>query len=468
MKKKEKNANTIVVTRKIQIEPIGESKTNDFVHQYVDEAMTAQYRAKNLLTGQIGAMYYKYGKQMDYNDINRAVAYSHNPILADIDFPTGLDLKASILFTIGKDFFTAVKNGIWNGERTISNYKKKAPFYTKSRHIKLICDFREEDMENYKEDPTNPQYEQTLLQNMKVTLKWVNKKSFKVVLGCTLDIREMLFKIYTGEYGICDSKIQVLDNKNDRNKMKKIMLLLAVRMPIENYDLDENTVVGVDIGAKNPAVCALNNDKTARLYCGDNFAMLRVHEAHLAERKDNQVRAVFNKSQHGRRKKLRKLYINDTTERSKTKNINHEISKQVVAFALEHHAKYINLEELTGYFDLPENADKRKLWSYYEIQMMIKYKASMYGIEVRMVDSKYTSQICSFCGSDQEGQLIDRDTFICKNPECESHGIEGAYIESDFNAARNIAKSTNWAKTKKKKAKEKDKEESEKEEGETN
>ncbi len=46
--------------------------------------------------------------------------------------------------------------------------------------------------------------------------------------------------------------------------------------------------------------------------------------------------------------------------------------------------------------------------------------------------------------------------------------IEGAYIESDFNAARNIAKSTNWAKTKKKKAKGKDKEESEKEEGETN
>ena len=29
MKKKKKNANTIVVTRKIQIEPIGESKTND-------------------------------------------------------------------------------------------------------------------------------------------------------------------------------------------------------------------------------------------------------------------------------------------------------------------------------------------------------------------------------------------------------------------------------------------------------
>ena len=92
----------------------------------------------------------------------------------------------------------------------------------------------------------------------------------------------------------------------------------------------------------------------------------------------------------------------------------------------------------------------------------------MYGIEVRMVDSQYTSQICSFCGSDQEGQLIDRDTFICKNPECESHGIEGAYIESDFNAARNIAKSTNWAKTKKKKTKEKKKEKSEKEEGETN
>lgn len=61
-----------------------------------------------------------------------------------------------------------------------------------------------------------------------------------------------------------------------------------------------------------------------------------------------------------------------------------------------------------------------------------------------MVEAKNTSQICSFCGSDDEGQLINRDTFICKNSECESHKKEYPFMESDFNAARNIAKSTSW------------------------
>lgn len=35
--------------------------------------------------------------------------------------------------------------------------------------------------------------------------------------------------------------------------------------------------------------------------------------------------------------------------------------------------------------------------------------------------------------------------FVCKNPNRESHKKDNNFISSDFNAARNIAKSTEWS-----------------------
>ena len=446
---KKKNSG-IVITRKIQIEPIGDSKNNNVIHKYVENAQEAQYRAKNLLIGQMGALFYKHDQEITTMDLKKAVSVSSNPILAGIEFPKGLDLKSLVFYHLNSEFDTARKNGLARGERTLSNYKKGAPIYTSGRNLHFIFEFDDDAMENYKLNPTESSAEERLLRSMKVTLHWVNKKDFIVNPGNSMDLRRLLFKIFTGEYSFGEGKVQVLNNKNDKKGMEKMMLLLSVKKPITLAQLDEDTVVGVDIGAKNPAVCALNNDTEARMYCGDNFAMLKIHEEHLSRRKEEQVKSIFNKSKHGRKKKLKKASQHNTKERDKAKTANHKIAKQVVQFALDHNAKYINLEYLEGYFKIPENADKRKLWSYYEIQTMIKNKAAQYGIEVRMVDSFYTSQVCSFCGSDKEGQLIDRDRFICKNPDCISHKFKSTFIESDFNAARNIAKSTNWAKTKKK------------------
>ena len=48
----------------------------------------------------------------------------------------------------------------------------------------------------------------------------------------------------------------------------------------------------------------------------------------------------------------------------------------------------------------------------------------------------YTSQTCHVCG--QRGNRIERDTFICTNPECTCYNQAQ---DADMNAAINIAKS---------------------------
>ena len=145
---------------------------------------------------------------------------------------------------------------------------------------------------------------------------------------------------------------------------------------------------------------------------------------------------------HGRGKKLRALNRFSEYEKHWVQNYNHYVSKQVVDFAIKNNAKYINLEDLEGYGDDEKNKFILSNWSYYQVQQYITYKAEKYGIEVRKINPYRTSQVCSCCGHWENGQRIDQATFICKNPECKNFGEK---VNADFNAARNIALSTDWS-----------------------
>ena len=120
------------------------------------------------------------------------------------------------------------------------------------------------------------------------------------------------------------------------------------------------------------------------------------------------------------------------------------------------------MERLTGFGrDKHDEVDSDfkfilRYWSFFELQTMIEYKANAAGIEVRYIDPYHTSQTCSFCGHYEKGQRISQSTFVCKNPDCEKgkgkKHSDGTYegINADWNAARNIALSTNIVDRKKK------------------
>jgi IS605 OrfB family transposase len=217
-----------------------------------------------------------------------------------------------------------------------------------------------------------------------------------------------------------------------------------MEIPKVKMELNEDTVVGVHLGIAVPATCALNNDQYATISIGSQDDFLRVRTQINNQRKRLQRSLSYAKGGHGRKKKLKSLDKFKNKERHFVQTYNHMVSKRIIDFALKHHAKYINIEYLEGY-----NIEEFFLrnWSYYELQQYIKYKAAKYGIEVRSVNPRFTSQVCSICGHWGESQRISRSNFVCKNPDCPSHKKylnkqEKPYFNAEFNAARNIAQST--------------------------
>ena len=268
---------------------------------------------------------------------------------------------------------------------------------------------------------------------------------FKINLGSNRhknnkeELISTLLKVYSGEYQYCGSSIGIENTK--------IILNLSISIPKQIKKLDENTVVGVDLGIAVPAMCALNNNPYVResIYKAKDF--LRVRTKLQSEYRRIQKSLKYASGGHGRIKKLKALEKCKKSEAHFTETACHVISKRVVDFALKNNAKYINVENLTEY----DTSDFiLRNWSYYKLQQYIKYKAEKYGIEVRKINPCYTSQVCSVCGNwhleNRPKGKLGQAYFNCHNENCKTHDKEKFKygINADFNAARNIAMSTLW------------------------
>ena len=263
-----------------------------------------------------------------------------------------------------------------------------------------------------------------------VFIKFANNITFKLIFGNphkSSALRSEIQQIFEEHYKVCGSSIQIDGNK--------IILNLSMEVPKQELELDENIVVGVDLGIAIPAVCALNNNSYIKQSIGSKDDFLRVRTQLQAQRRRLQKSLSITTGGHGRGKKLKALDNITEKERNFVKTYNHFVSKNVVDFAVKNKAKYINIENLEG-FD--SNEFVLRNWSYYELQQFITYKASKYGIEVRKINPYHTSQICSCCGHWEQGQRLDQAHFKCKS--C------GAELNADFNGARNIAMSKKFVK----------------------
>ena len=431
-----------VITRKIKLLPVGGDDEVDRVYDFIRNGQYSQYQALNLLMGQLASKYYDCKKDLssaEFKDAQKSILSNSNPNLCDIEFAKGCDTKSAVVQKVRQDFSTAIKNGLPRGERNVANYKRTVPLITRGRDLVFVHGY-----ENYTEFLDNLYTDR----NLKVFIKWVNKIQFKIVFGNpykSAELRSVVQNIFEERYKINGSSI-CIDDDDD------IILNLSLTMPKEIKELDESKVVGVDLGIVIPAMCTLNTNSYSRKSIGSADDFLRVRTKIRAQRRRLQKSLSQTSGGHGRKKKLRALDKFSEYEKHWVQNYNHYVSKQVVDFAIKNNAKYINLEDLEGYGEKEKNKFILSNWSYYQLQQYIVYKAEKYGIEVRKINPYHTSQVCSYCGHWESGQRVNQKTFICKNPECENFGEE---VNADFNAARNIALSTNWSDMDEKKNKKK-------------
>lgn len=383
-------------------------------YKFIRDSQYAQYQGLNNAMGYVMTGYYSNNKEISSDEFKNHMKGLTNsaPFFNDINFGKGIDSKSSITQKVKKDFSTALKNGLAKGERSSVNYKRTFPLMTRGRDLKFKYNENESD----------------------ILVDWVNKIQFKCMLGNhknSLELQHTLHKVINKEYKIGQSSLYF----NKKNELILILTLNIGDVKKQKREIRKERTLGVDLGIAVPAYMALNDEIYIRKALGsfEEFAKQRSQYKSRRYRLQKQLKAV--KGGKGRRDKLKALDRFKEKEKNFAKNYNHFLSKSIVEFAIKNNCEFINIEKISS-----EGLENKVLgiWTYYDLESKIDYKAKMLGIKVRFVDPAYTSQTCSKCGYVDKENRKSQSKFICK--EC------GLNINADYNAAINIAKSTDFIK----------------------
>jgi IS605 OrfB family transposase len=235
--------------------------------------------------------------------------------------------------------------------------------------------------------------------------------------------RQIVDRVISQEYTLCDSTIQL--------KEGKLFLLLVVKVPKKVVHLDSDVTVGVDLGVSSAAVCALNKGLN-RLSIPSSILKPRLRIQ--AQRRYLQKALKYSGGGKGRDKKLKKLDYLLGAERNTVRTLNHKVAYDVIDFCLKNNAHKVILEDLKGFSKEDKDNFILRNWSYFELQTLIEQKADKYNIIVEYVSPTYTSQTCNECGC--KGERKVQSEFVCKNNKCIVYDKK---VNADFNAAKNIS-----------------------------
>lgn len=407
---------TNVLVRKLKLTIINDNEEErKEQYQFIRDAQYRQYQLLNRYMSYIVSELYRSGMDLNSERYKAAlnVSESSNLFNDGITYGTGINTKSLVKPKVKQDISIAIKNGFMKGKRNINNYKRTFPLMTRGSSLK----FEYDDEDN-------------------IIIKWVHKIRFKVILPQkkkSNDLMNILYKIINKEYKIAQSSL-MFDKKN-------LILNLSIHFPKKEKSTEvvKGRTLGVDLGIKIPAYASLNDNIYVNKSFGNVFELLKAKKQ-FKERRIRIYKQMSNvKGGKGRKKKMKAAYNLSDKERRFTQNYNHQLSRRIVNFAKANNCEYINMEYLEG--DSFKDKKVLGIWTYYELQQYIKYKAEIEGIKVRFVNPAYTSQTCSKCGYIDEENRPTQEKFKCK--KC------GFEMNADRNASINISRKTEDVKKKK-------------------
>ncbi|MEV6838534.1 transposase [Streptomyces sp. NPDC051133] len=181
--------------------------------------------------------------------------------------------------------------------------------------------------------------------------------------------------------------------------------------------------IGVDLGIVNIATTS-----TGRRYSGRR----------LNRRRESDRRLRSKLQQKGSKSAKRRAKKHAGREARRTRDINHKISKQIVAEA-QRTGRGIALEDLGGIRERvrlrkPQRATLHS-WAFHQLGRFIAYKAKRVGVPIVQVDPAHTSQECSRCHHTDKRNRPSQAVFTCRS--C------GFVEHADLNSSHNIA-SRGW------------------------
>ncbi len=204
-----------------------------------------------------------------------------------------------------------------------------------------------------------------------------------------------------------------------RGRKKTLDLAITVEIPLPEKIVASGTL-GADLGQVN-----ILTDSDGNHYSGAKIDEMREW---FASR-----RATLQKvGTRSAKRALRKLA---GAEARYKKDVNHCISKQVVARA-KGTGRRIALEDLTGIRQrvTVRHTQRARLasWAFWQLRQFITYKATLAGVVVVLIDPRGTSTTCPIetCGHRERSNRRSQAEFCCRR--C------GYTAPADWNAAVNI------------------------------
>jgi IS605 OrfB family transposase len=204
----------------------------------------------------------------------------------------------------------------------------------------------------------------------------------------------------------------------------KWFLLVTVDVP-EGSKPPVTDFIGVDLGVENIAT-----DSDGEIH---SSAAIEAKRLKYARRRKAIGRKTKGASRKTRRSCHRAMRRAEKKEAKYRKDINHRISKGLVAKAKDT-GRGIALEDLEGIrdrlrFRKPQRA-RMGGWAFFQLRSFVEYKARLAGVPVALVDPRNTSRTCSACGHCDKASRKSRSEFVCVSCGCSDH--------ADRNAALNI------------------------------
>ena len=266
-----------------------------------------------------------------------------------------------------------------------------------------------------------------------LNVKRINFKFVKPDGNC----KSTLGKMMSGEYKQGSGQITWSKRK------KKWMFTMSFSFEPKPKELDENKIMGVDLGIVNVATMSVYNENINN-YERMNWKEQKIDGAELikyrqrteARRKELSIASKWaseNKIGHGYKQRMSDANkVGDKYERFRD-TYNHKVSRYIVDLAEKYECGTIQMENLSG-FSEQQTESLLKNWSYYDLQSKVQYKAEEKGIKFVLIDPRYTSKRCSKCG------CIHNDNRDCKTNQSKFKCVECGYEENaDINASKNIA-----------------------------
>ena len=340
----------------------------------------------------------------------RLDGYIYDCLKNDCSDMASVNINATIQKAWSK--YTSAKSELLRGNMSVPSYKKDQPLLIHKQGIKFSIKENRSEVE------------------MALFSKQFNQRTgFPTRVKFAVQIndgtqRSIFDRVVNRKYGYGQCQLVY-----DRPKW---FLLLTYSFIPEKYTLDENRILGVDLGEVNAIYASVYDEYgSLKIEGGEVTEFAKKWEA---RRHSLQKQAAFcgdGRIGHGTKTRVSNVYQAKEHIANFRDTINHRYSKALIDFAIKKKCGIIQMEDLTGIKEDAEFPKFLRHWTYYDLQQKIEAKAKEHGIKVEKVNPQFTSKRCSKCGNIDKDNRKTQADFRCT--QC------GFSANADFNASQNLA-----------------------------